>query len=101
MRELAMTQEAKIVFGLEDISKIRDLCCECRGEVTFPLKKGALQKDHGIPESHCPYCETPWSLGSRLAEFKLVSDIRSLASPKTEKSPPKVELRFEMELSRP
>ena len=96
-----MTQEAKIVFGLEDISKIRVLCCECGGEVTVPLAKGALKKDHGIPEGYCPYCETPWNLGSRLAEFKLVSDIRSLASPKTEKSPPKVKLRFEMDAPRP
>ena len=96
-----MTQEAKIVFELKDISKIRILCRECGGEVTVPLKKGGLKKDGGIPESYCPYFETPRSQAGRLPEFALVSDIRALANPRSEKSPPKVDLRFEMDLPRP
>ncbi len=96
-----MTQEAKIVFGLEDISKIRVVCRKCGGEVAIPLRKNALKRDYGIPESQCPYCGTPWSATGRLAEFGLVFDIRALASRKEESSPSPVELRFEMDAPRP
>ena len=89
-----MTQEARIVFDLHDISRIRVLCSECGGEVTVPMRKGSLRKDSGIPEHECPYCQTSWSQTGRLAEFGLINDLRVRANCER---PRPIKLRFEID----
>lgn len=95
-----MTREYKVVFNLEDISKIRVLCSNCSGEMTVPMKaetaKEAKKTDRGMPESECPYCTARWDKFGRPVEFSLISDIRSSLS--TGERP--VKLRFEMDMDR-
>ena len=53
-----MVKETRIVFGLEDISRIRVQCGKCDNEVA--LKPNGQELPPSLPMS-CPHCGTFWS----------------------------------------
>ena len=86
-----MTLEAKIVFDLSDISRIRVVCSRCGAEHTYPPQP---PKDTvaNVP-AQCGGCGTTWDRWER--ERKLLTLIRALVEVPCEQ--PTVSLRIEID----
>ena len=85
-----MTQQANLVFGLEDICGIRVRCTGCKGAIVISLKES-----HSPPEESCPCCGKTWTgNGAHLEEFKFVASMKSLARNKKEDAA--LEILFEL-----
>ena len=50
-----MVKETRIIFGLDDVTKVRIICCDCKGELVRPLSHSSNM----LPQE-CPNCLAEW-----------------------------------------
>ena len=88
----SMTKEAKIVFDLSEISKVRIVCVRCKAEFAYPL--GPSDEVISRLSLECPGCGYVWKEKIQ-CECDFLKLLRELVS--DQRNDPLVHLRIEID----